>query len=286
MTSLPIQHTVLERLLRYVVIDTQSDPASPTCPSTEKQKDLGRLLARELKEMGARRCASGRARLRLRDHPGDHVEEGAGDLLLLAHGHLARLLGQGRQAADRKELSGRRHRAAGGQEPGHSRQRAPGAGRPDRQRHRHHRRHHAARRRQQGRRRRDHGCGEIPDRQPADQARRHQDPVHAGRGDRPRRRQGGLEEARRGFRLHHRRRDRRPPRGRDLLGRRRHDRHRRRLHPSGLRQGQDGARDQDRLAPSSMRCRRTPVHPRPPKSARDFCIRPASPARWRARRST
>ncbi len=28
--------------LRYVVIDTQSDPASPTCPSTEKQKDLGR----------------------------------------------------------------------------------------------------------------------------------------------------------------------------------------------------------------------------------------------------
>ena len=51
-TSLPIQHTVLERLLRYVVIDTQSDPASPTCPSTEKQKDLGRLLVRELKEMG------------------------------------------------------------------------------------------------------------------------------------------------------------------------------------------------------------------------------------------
>src|SRR5262245_55599668 len=51
-TSLPIQHTVLERFLRYVVIDTQSDPASPTCPSTEKQKDLGRLLARELKDMG------------------------------------------------------------------------------------------------------------------------------------------------------------------------------------------------------------------------------------------
>ncbi len=41
-----------ERFLRYVVIDTQSDPASPTCPSTEKQKDLGRLLASELKAMG------------------------------------------------------------------------------------------------------------------------------------------------------------------------------------------------------------------------------------------
>src|SRR5437868_862625 len=45
-------HTVTERFLRYVVIDTQSDPASPTCPSTEKQKDLGRLLVRELQEMG------------------------------------------------------------------------------------------------------------------------------------------------------------------------------------------------------------------------------------------
>ena len=41
-----------ERFLRYVVIDTQSDPASPTCPSTEKQRDLGRLLARELQTMG------------------------------------------------------------------------------------------------------------------------------------------------------------------------------------------------------------------------------------------
>ena len=45
-------HTVTERFLRYVVIDTQSDPASPTCPSTEKQKDLGRLLAAELRAIG------------------------------------------------------------------------------------------------------------------------------------------------------------------------------------------------------------------------------------------
>ena len=40
------KHTVTERFLRYVVIDTQSDPTSPTCPSTEKQKNLGRLLVR------------------------------------------------------------------------------------------------------------------------------------------------------------------------------------------------------------------------------------------------
>src|SRR6266478_2415272 len=47
-------HTVTERFLRYVVIDTQSDADSPTCPSTEKQKDLGRLLASELQAMGLR----------------------------------------------------------------------------------------------------------------------------------------------------------------------------------------------------------------------------------------
>jgi tripeptide aminopeptidase len=45
-------HTVTERFLRYVVIDTQSDPSSSTCPSTEKQKDLGRLLAAELQAIG------------------------------------------------------------------------------------------------------------------------------------------------------------------------------------------------------------------------------------------
>ncbi|MGF0538401.1 peptidase T [Agrobacterium sp. ES01] len=44
--------TVLSRLLRYVVIDTQSDPESDAQPSTEKQKDLSRLLAAELQAMG------------------------------------------------------------------------------------------------------------------------------------------------------------------------------------------------------------------------------------------
>jgi len=47
-------YTVLERFLRYVVIDTQSDPDSPSCPSTEKQKDLGRLLVTELRAIGLR----------------------------------------------------------------------------------------------------------------------------------------------------------------------------------------------------------------------------------------
>jgi len=44
--------TVAERFLRYVQIDTQSDPQSTSYPSTEKQKDLGRLLVQELKDSG------------------------------------------------------------------------------------------------------------------------------------------------------------------------------------------------------------------------------------------
>ncbi len=44
--------TVAERFLRYVQIDTQSDPQSNTTPSTEKQKDLSRVLAGELQQIG------------------------------------------------------------------------------------------------------------------------------------------------------------------------------------------------------------------------------------------
>jgi tripeptide aminopeptidase len=44
--------TVAERFIRYVQIDTQSDPQSKSYPSTEKQKDLGRLLVSELRAAG------------------------------------------------------------------------------------------------------------------------------------------------------------------------------------------------------------------------------------------
>jgi tripeptide aminopeptidase len=44
--------TCSERFLRYVLIDTQSDPYSASNPSTVKQKDLGALLVAELHEMG------------------------------------------------------------------------------------------------------------------------------------------------------------------------------------------------------------------------------------------
>ena len=45
------QH-LLDRFLRYVKVDTRSDEASESSPTTEKQKDLSRMLAEELKELG------------------------------------------------------------------------------------------------------------------------------------------------------------------------------------------------------------------------------------------
>ncbi|MEJ7627212.1 MAG: peptidase T [Ferruginibacter sp.] len=43
---------IAERFIRYVQVDTQSDPESNTFPTTEKQKDLGNILFGELQSMG------------------------------------------------------------------------------------------------------------------------------------------------------------------------------------------------------------------------------------------
>ena len=45
-------YTVAERFMRYVQVDTQSDPESASFPSTEKQKNLSKILAEELKVIG------------------------------------------------------------------------------------------------------------------------------------------------------------------------------------------------------------------------------------------
>ena len=42
----------VERFIRYAKIDTQADETTGTTPSTEKQKNLSRLLVKELKELG------------------------------------------------------------------------------------------------------------------------------------------------------------------------------------------------------------------------------------------
>jgi len=45
-------NSLQNRFISYVKIDTQSDPASATIPSTEKQKDLGKVLVEELLAIG------------------------------------------------------------------------------------------------------------------------------------------------------------------------------------------------------------------------------------------
>lgn len=46
------QSNIANRFMKYVQIDTQSDPQSGTHPSTEKQKDLSKVLVEELVQMG------------------------------------------------------------------------------------------------------------------------------------------------------------------------------------------------------------------------------------------
>jgi tripeptide aminopeptidase len=53
MALLPLLNfTVVNRFLNYVSLDTQSDPLSVTFPSTEKQKNLGKVLVDELLAIG------------------------------------------------------------------------------------------------------------------------------------------------------------------------------------------------------------------------------------------
>lgn len=48
--------TVLERFLKYIAMDTQSDENSESCPSTQKQKELAGILVEEMKQMGLTDC--------------------------------------------------------------------------------------------------------------------------------------------------------------------------------------------------------------------------------------
>lgn len=50
--SLQYTYTVADRFIKYVQVDTQSDPQSDSFPSTAKQKDLGKILVAELLEIG------------------------------------------------------------------------------------------------------------------------------------------------------------------------------------------------------------------------------------------
>jgi len=43
---------IIDRFVKYVTVDTQSDPNNPDFPSTEKQWDLAKILVEELNEIG------------------------------------------------------------------------------------------------------------------------------------------------------------------------------------------------------------------------------------------
>ena len=60
-----------ERFVRYALIDTQSDDASTTSPSTDIQFDLLNLLVDELKEIGAADVTLTAVRRGAGDDPGD-----------------------------------------------------------------------------------------------------------------------------------------------------------------------------------------------------------------------
>nr|BFF40964.1 peptidase T [Tenacibaculum mesophilum] len=50
-TTMNKQH-IIDRFVKYVTIDTESDPNNPAFPSTEKQWNLAKVLEKELKEIG------------------------------------------------------------------------------------------------------------------------------------------------------------------------------------------------------------------------------------------
>lgn len=47
-----MREELVNRFLKYVKIHTTSDEASETCPSTERQWDLAKILVEDLKEIG------------------------------------------------------------------------------------------------------------------------------------------------------------------------------------------------------------------------------------------
>lgn len=80
-----VRSELLERFLRYVVIDTESDPRSTTYPSTEKQLTLSRLLLDELHALGVSSARIDRHGYLMAEIPATAGCEGATPIGFLAH---------------------------------------------------------------------------------------------------------------------------------------------------------------------------------------------------------
>lgn len=79
------QSKIVERFLKYVSFDTQSDPESPTCPSTMKQKALGEFLKEELVNLGAEKVEMDENGYVYATIPASAGSEGKPVLAFLAH---------------------------------------------------------------------------------------------------------------------------------------------------------------------------------------------------------
>jgi tripeptide aminopeptidase len=79
------QTSVLERFLRYVQLDTTSDHASPTMPSTAKQLKLLDLLVDELKTLGLKDAERDKVGIVMATLPATSTKKGAPVIGFLAH---------------------------------------------------------------------------------------------------------------------------------------------------------------------------------------------------------
>ena len=43
---------MIERFLKYIAVDTKSDPDNPHCPSSKGQLELGAMVVEDLKAIG------------------------------------------------------------------------------------------------------------------------------------------------------------------------------------------------------------------------------------------
>ena len=170
---------VLDRFLRYVQVDTQSDDDSETYPSTAKQLDLGKMLADELRQIGLEDVELTEHGYVFATLPGS-----AGPTVgLIAHMDTS----SDESGTNVKPQVIRNYDGGDIVLPGDPRKvlRAERESDPRRAggpRHRHDRRHDAARRGRQGRRRRDHGRGRLPRGASGDRARSHPRRLHRRRG--------------------------------------------------------------------------------------------------------
>ena len=76
---------IVDRFCSYVKIDTTADPDSTSFPSSEKQKNLAKVLFRELKEMGLEKVELDEHGYVIATIPGNSLNDKAPTILLCSH---------------------------------------------------------------------------------------------------------------------------------------------------------------------------------------------------------